>query len=284
MYDEAYSAALQNALTEIRNICPDVHTSFLFDKDGSIIAGDNGTQEYNLEKTVNSMEGIFEKAETVGGLETLVIYGNRGKVHISCVNDMYLALVASEKADMTYIQTVSRVLIPTVIKLLDSITSTPFKPAPPKSSQFSPFLLQKEQEMKLEEDEALVEPEEEMMKPIAKPTIKTEEPEPEEKETLDEVSNQLIVDTLGGLLVRGDTVEVDPHVLEEWTQTYGDVDIREVEIESFNGNSTQCKVKPIKDSKLEGKGLIRIPEKVCQALEVKKGELVKVSPLIEEEE
>jgi len=278
MYDEAYSAALQNALTEIRNICPDVHTSFLFDKEGSIIAGDNGTQEYNLEKTVNSMEGIFEKAETIGGLDALVIYGNRGKVHISCVNDMYLALVASEKADMTYIQTISRVLIPTVIKLLDSITSTPFKPAPPKPPELSPFSLKKEQEMKVEED-AFVD-EEEMTKPITKP----EEPEPIEKETLDEVSNQLIVDTLGGLLVRGDTVEVDPHVLEEWTQTYGDADIREVEIETFNGNSTQCKVKPIKDSKLEGKGLIRIPEKICQALEVRKGELVKVSPLIEEEE
>ncbi|MEM2102425.1 MAG: hypothetical protein QXM22_02790 [Candidatus Bathyarchaeia archaeon] len=283
MYDEAYSAALQNALTEIRNICPDVHTSFLFDKDGSIIAGDNGTQEYNLEKTVNSMEGIFEKAETIGGLDALVIYGNKGKVHISCVNDMYLALVASEKADMTYIQTISRVLIPTVIKLLDSITSTPFKPAPPKPSQFSPFPLKKEPEMKVEEDE-LVDQEEEVTKPLTKPVMKPEEPEPIEKETLDEVSNQLIVDTLGGLLVRGDTVEVDPHVLEEWTQTYGDADIREVEIETFNGNSTQCKVKPIKDSKLEGKGLIRIPEKVCQALEVRKGELVKVSPLIEEEE
>ncbi|MBX5326159.1 MAG: hypothetical protein ACQXXH_04340 [Candidatus Bathyarchaeia archaeon] len=279
MYDEAYSAALQNALTEIRNICPDVHTSFLFDKDGSIIAGDNGTQEYNLEKTVNSMEGIFEKAETIGGLDALVIYGNRGKVHISCVNDMYLALVASEKADMTYIQTISRVLIPTVIKLLDSITSTPFKPAPPKPPELSPFPLKKEPEMKVEED-AFVDEEEDMTKPITKP----EEPEPIEKETLDEVSNQLIVDTLGGLLVRGDTVEVDPHVLEEWTQTYSDTEIREVEIETFNGNSTQCKVKPIKDSKLEGKGLIRIPEKVCQALEVRKGELVKVSPLIEEEE
>jgi len=273
MYNEAYSTALQNALTEIKNICPDVRTSFLFDKEGSIIAGDNGTQEYDLEKTVNSMEGIFEKAETIGGLDALIVNGHYGKVHISCVNDMYLALVTSEKADMTYVQTVSRVLIPTVIKLLDSITSTPFKPAPQKPLPLTPPFPKREQEEEMGEE---IDEEEEMASP--------ERLEPPEKESLPDTSSQLIVDTLSGLLVRGDTVEIDPKILDEWSQTYDDVEIRDVEIESFNGNSTQCRVKPIKDSKLEGKGLIRIPEKVCQALEVRKGELVRVSPLIEEEE
>ena len=38
-----------------------------------------------------------------------------------------------------------------------------------------------------------------------------------------------------------------------------------------------------KDSKMEGKGIIRIPERACQDLDVKKGELVKVKPLLEEE-
>jgi len=129
-----------------------------------------------------------------------------------------------------------------------------------------------------------IEQEEKMENEFEEEIAEPEKPEPADKETLPEISNQLIVDTLSGLLVRGDTVEIDPQVLNAWSQDYDDVEIREVEIKAFNGNSTQCRAKPIKDSKLEGKGLIRIPEKVCQALEVRKGELVKVSPLIEEEE
>jgi len=52
----------------------------------------------------------------------------------------------------------------------------------------------------------------------------------------------------------------------------------QVEIEAFGGKSTQCKVKEINEPKLKEKGIIRIPEKVCKTLEVKKGELVKVTP------
>jgi len=53
-----------------------------------------------------------------------------------------------------------------------------------------------------------------------------------------------------------------------------------VKIETFGGNSTLCKVKEIKDDKLKGKNMIRIPEKVCNTLEIKKGDLVKVKPLL----
>ncbi len=45
----------------------------------------------------------------------------------------------------------------------------------------------------------------------------------------------------------------------------------------------ECKVKTISDSKLEGRGLIRIPDKTCDMLEVKKGELVRVKPIIDKE-
>ena len=41
----------------------------------------------------------------------------------------------------------------------------------------------------------------------------------------------------------------------------------------------RCRVRAIEGSELEGKGLIRIPEKALQALEVKKGELVRVKPI-----
>ena len=282
MHSEAYSLALKNALTEIKNICPDVNTSFLFDKEGTIIAGDNDTIEVPLEKATGAMQGIFEKTETIGGLDMLVINGHNGKVHISCINDMYLAMVTSRNADMTYLQTVSRVLIPTVIKLLDNITPTQIK-----SSSSKPSLVDLPKRFKQEEIEEAkeegIEASEEINAEVDEEKAMPQRLEMSPKQGLPEPSNQLIVDTLGGLLVRGDTVQIDTEILNQWSEYYDGAEINQVEIESFNGSSTVCKVKPIKDSKIEGKGIIRIPERACQDLSLKKGELVKVKPLVEEE-
>lgn len=290
MHNEAYSAALKNALTEIKNICPDVRTSFLFDKEGTIITTDNENSEVPLEKAMNAMEGIFEKTETIGGLDTLVVDGHDGKMHISSVNDMYLAMVTSKNADMTYLQTVSRVLIPTVIKLLDNIA--PITPTPGRFPSSRPTMVDLPRTNKLEKaeveeeiEEANEETNEEELEEEMKPR-KLEFPsklEPASRQKLHEPSNQFVVDTLSGLLVKGDTVQIDTKTLDEWSEYYDGADITEVEIESFNGNSTIYKVKPIKDSKMEGKGIIRIPERACQELDVKKGELVKVKPYMEEE-
>jgi hypothetical protein len=93
--------------------------------------------------------------------------------------------------------------------------------------------------------------------------------------------SQLIVENLGGLLVPSDTVRIDNAVLTQWNELYNEREIGEVEIETFDGKSTRCKVKPIKDAKYEGKGIIQMPEKVQLTLEIKKGELVRVKPVIE---
>jgi len=288
MYSEAYSTALKNALTEIKNICPDVQTSFLFNKEGTIIAGDSAAPEAPLENTVGAMEGIFEKTESIGGLDTMIINGQNGKVHVSCVNNMYLAMVTSRNADMAYVQTVQRVLMPTVIKLLDSISPTQTEIP---SSKSSPLDLPANPSTRFKQNKVEDTPEEIADEPAERTNedeIEEERAEPEELEMpstreLSEPSNQLIVDTLGGLRVRGDTVQIDAEILHQWSEYYDGAEINQVEVESFNGNSTTCKVKPIKDSKLEGKGIIRIPERACQDLELKKGELVKVKPLVSEE-
>jgi len=284
MYSEAYSMALKNALTEIKNICPDVQTSFLFNKEGTMIAGDNASLEVPLEKTVGAMEGIFEKTESIGGLDAMVINGQNGKVHISCVNDIYLAMATTRNADMTYVQTVQRVLMPTVIKLLDSISPTQsnFMSSKPSPSYMGTKF--KQDEIEEVREESVSDSEEK----INEDNTEGGSTEPQELEMpsardLPEPSNQLIVDTLSGLLVRGDTVQIDAEILSQWSEYYNVEEINQVEIESFNGNSTTCKVKPIKDSKMEGKGIIRIPERACQDLELKKGELVKVKPLVSEE-
>ena len=289
MQNEAYSIALRNALTEIKNICPDVQASFLFDRAGAIIASDTESPEAPFEKAINAMQGLLEKSETIGGLDSLTVNAQKGKVQISSVSDMYLAIVTSKNIDMMYLQTVSHVLIPTVIKLLDNITEAPtpidssltrssFSQLPKRVEQEE---IQRENVEEVNEQETSEEPLDEQE--VEEPQRFTLSPTRAPPENLRESSSQLLVDTLSGLLVRGDTVQIDAEILNEWSDNYDGAEINQVEIESFNGNSVVCKVKPIKDQKIEGKGIIRIPERACQDLDVKKGEMVKVKPFMEEE-
>ena len=105
-------------------------------------------------------------------------------------------------------------------------------------------------------------------------------------------SKQLVVETLGGFFA-GDSVQIDAETLLEWTKNKDpslsdkmteeeqlQEIIEHVRIETFAGNSTLCKVKEISDRKLVGKNIVRIPEKVCNTLEIKKGDIVKVKPLL----
>jgi len=57
MSRETYAFALKNALTEIRNVCPDVQASFLFDKEATIIAGDTETSDIPSKK----LPGLFRE-------------------------------------------------------------------------------------------------------------------------------------------------------------------------------------------------------------------------------
>jgi predicted regulator of Ras-like GTPase activity (Roadblock/LC7/MglB family) len=221
MDNDPYAVALKNALTEIKNICPDVSRSFIFAKDRVIVSGDAESDEETMEKTMSSFQSVAEKADSIGNLKAFYVNGKKGKVILSGVNGMYLALAASENADTTYLHSVTRVIIPTVLKLLETITPAPLPQSTP--------------------------------------------------------SKQLVVDTLSGFFV-GDSVQIDTELLEEWAELSNQKSISDVEIEAFGGEATQCKVKEINDSKLKGKGMIRIPEKVCKTLEVKKGELVTVKP------
>ena len=105
---------------------------------------------------------------------------------------------------------------------------------------------------------------------------------------------KLVVDTLTGFFA-GDSVQIDTEILDEWTQNNdprarvraaitGEVDIQEeidqVHIETFSGNTTVCKVKEVDDQSVKGKNMIRIPEKLCKNLEITKGDMVKVKPII----
>jgi len=260
--NEVYSFALKNTLNEIRNVCPDITHTFMFTEEGEILAADENTPEKTIIQVVDAFDGILEKADKIGGVEGITLEGSNGRVNVSCIKDMYFATVTSKKADINYVNTVTRVLIPIVLNLLEKICPTPLKnPPPPK-----------------------IEPEIPMVKGPKQPTeeVEPKEKPPMEPETLLEPPvNQLIVENLGGLLVPSDTVRIGSEILSQWEKLYENKKIEEVEIETFDGKTTRCKVKPIKDSKYEGKGVIQMPKKVQLSLEIKKGELVRAKPIIQ---
>ncbi len=279
MNNDVYDFALKSTLDEIQGACPDVSNTFIF-KDGKLLAKGETTDEKTVNRAINAFDSITERADAIGGVETVTIQGANGRVNIACMNDFYLTTVLSKKADEKYVNTLTRVLIPTVVKLVEKIhpTSTgdetlTVEPEPAEEE------VAEEKAESAEDDEN--EPAEEETA-TTEPTEEEETPEVDDETLLPEPPvTQFIVENLGGLLVPSDTVRIDKAVITEWTDLYGDKKIEEVDVETLDGKTTRCKFKPIKDSKHKGKGIIRMPEKIQLALETAKGELVMVKPVVE---
>jgi hypothetical protein len=286
MNNNVYAFALKSTLDEIQSACPDVSNTFIF-KDEKILAKGETTDENTADLTINAFDSITERANSLGSLETVTIQGANGRVSITCMNDFYLTTVLSKKADEKYVNTLTRVLIPTVVKLVEKIHPTSaddetltVKPEPEEeeaAEEDAESAEDNENEPAEEEENATTEPTEEQE------TAEEEEtPEVDDKPLLPEPPvTQLIIENLGGLLVPSDTVRIDKAVITQWNDLYGDKKIEEVDLETIVGKTTRCKFKPIKDSKHKEKGIIQMPEKIQLTLEVAKGELVMVKPAVE---
>jgi len=276
MDNEVYSFALKNALDEIQSICPDITHAFMFREDGEIVTGDQNTPEETMVQVVNTFDGIFEKSDSIGQVQSITLEGSNGRVNVSFMNDLYFLIATSRNADLNYVNTVTQVLIPAILRLAEKISSAPIK----NSSSLA--------EIKADPKVPLLEENENSEPPTAIAQEKIEEPEEtREPKTEFDLSipeppiNQLVVENLVGFLAPSDTVRIDSIVFSQWEKLYEDKKIQEVEIETFNGKKTTCKVKPIKDSKYDGKGSVQMPEKIQTALEIAKGELVRAKPIVD---
>jgi hypothetical protein len=267
-----YSLILKNTLNDITNLCPAIRSIFLFREDGHLICGGDGTQEDAAVKTVDVLNDIFEKGQTSGGVQSIALESAEGTLNVSRVTDFYLVTVVPQEADIKYITTLTNALLPTVLKLIEKINPAFKKDDTPEPESHRPT--------------ATIKPK---VKPTETPIRQTtEEDEEPEVPLLDRAKilpepqvNQFIVDRVGGLFASSDTVRLDSDTLSQWAELYEDKKIEEVTIETFGGKSARCKLKPIKEAKCEGKGIIQIPEKIQRSLDIKRGELVRVKPVIE---
>jgi hypothetical protein len=305
MSNEVYAFALKSALDEIQNACPDVTSNFLF-KDGKIIAKNENTEDENATQTITAFDAVTERADVIGEVESLTIQTAEGKVNIAATNDFYLTTVSSKEADEKYVNTLTRILIPIVIKIAEKIQPASTNNETITLNQPEPEPEEDVAEAPEETYETYTDTTEESLDQTTKETDEAEETEnsqpdyeeetaPTEPEPYEEPEpefddepllpeppvTQLIVENLGGLLVPSDTVRVDQEVIKQWTELYGDNKIKEVEVEALNGKTSRCKFKQIKKSKDTGKGIIKMPEKIQLTLETQQGELVTVKPIVE---
>lgn len=274
MENDVYAFALRSTLNEIMNVCPTIRSIFLFKEDGDIISGEEKAPEEATVRTVNALDAILEKAETLGGLQNITLESAEGTVKVSRMEDFYLVTVVPKEADLNYINTLTGALVPTVLKVLEKIN--------PISNRDTPS--------EPEIEEPIVKPDVEPVEASTEEIAETDEKNHEEQASSEASSerslpepqvNQFIVGNIGGLFSPSDVVRVDNDIMSQWADLYDNKKIEEATIETFGGKSTRCKLKPIKDSKYEGKGIIQIPEKIQQILDVGTGELVRVKPVIE---
>jgi hypothetical protein len=99
----------------------------MFREDGETIARTENTPEKVVITFINSFDGILEKAEAIGGVEEITLEGSKGRATISSMNDLFIVTVTTKDADWDYVNTLTRVLIPTILKLLEKINPTPLK-------------------------------------------------------------------------------------------------------------------------------------------------------------
>jgi predicted regulator of Ras-like GTPase activity (Roadblock/LC7/MglB family) len=296
MNEEIYATAFKTALAEIKNVCPDVNSAYILLNNGKVVSNDDNAIDSTIEKTMNTLQELTDKSSSLGGLSDLVVDGEKGKVYVSQVNGTYSVMALSKRADLAFLRTITNIVFPTVLKVLEGINSetseillsTPLKSTPiipekpliPTPTPLEPEIEEENVEETTEETEKL----ETNTTVRHRPSESADEEDEEEIETVVELpSQQLIVDKFGGLMVRSDTVQLDSDVLDKWASTLNLDEIREVDIETFRGKTVRCKAKVINDEKLQGRGIVRIPEKTCAALELKRGELVRVKPVVPEE-
>lgn len=321
---DVYAFALRDTLNEISNACPDIHSIFLFKTNGDIIMGEEKTQEETAVDAVHALSEVMAKAEILGGLQTMTLEGNKGKVNVSRVGDFYVVTATAPETDMNYIQTLTGVLVRTALKVIEKVTAIPKKSLSETDNEEKTYNSKAKAEASIEKlaeneeenvpsksvsetahpepqaSQFIHESQEEEEEGPAESVSETVRPEPAENQFIDEdeeeleppesvserirpepQASQFIVENIGGLFSPSDVVRVDNHTISQWTMQYETEKIEEVTIEPFGGKSMQCKLRPMKDSKYEDKGIIQIPEKIQHMLDVKKGELVRVKPVIE---
>ena len=262
MSTEACTLALRNALTEIKNVCPDITSTFVFEENGKIVTEDQEIPEVAINNAQEAFRALSEKAGAIDGIESVTFHGSDSKANITRFNNFYVTNVASNEADEKTVTNLTRVMIPTMLRLVQDIY-----PLSKKTIQETQRAVDPEPEM-------ATDPEPEM----------ASNPEPYIPESQ---ASEFTVETLGFSKFLSDPhmVRIDTALIAEWKELYGNESITQINIQNpISQKTLRCEFNTIKESKNEGKGIIQVPEKIQLILEATKGTKVLVTPVFKNQE
>jgi hypothetical protein len=249
MSNEACTIALKNALDEIKSVCPEISNTFIFRENGESLLEDQSTTEGTTKNAQEAFCALAEKGDTLGGIESVTFKGSQGRINFNKFKDFYVANVSSNEADQKTVVNLTRVMIPTVLKLVQQGVPTA------QEHIKEPAIKAKYEEMPIAES----------YQPEIQP-------------------NQFTIENVGfgGFLGDPDAALVDTAQIAQWIEMFGDKHISKITVNNLQtGKSVNCPFKPIKESKFEGKGIIQIPEKIQLTLHVQKGDRVSIKPILE---
>ncbi len=252
------SEAIQTVISEFKTLSPEVASAAVFRASGQTLASTENTPPEQTQTILDTLNSLTH-AQCIGGVKNLTIQDVSAQLSVTTVGDVYLSALTRRTGNDKAVKSLTRVVGPTVICLALGITD------PTQTAQ-----------VEAEEPKAEVPSIPEALVEFAvKAKALSEQFQPKA------TPNQLMVEKLGGLLVASDTVRVDGELFEKWQDTCGK-SFSHVKVETLEGETVTCKVKPIKEGKSNSRGVVLVPEKLIQALQTQKGKLVMVKPIPEE--
>jgi hypothetical protein len=251
MSTEACTIALKNTLNEIRNVCPDISHSFVFRENGEILAEDDNTSEVSVNSAQETFRALVERATAVGGIESATFRSKDYKVNIMRFDDLYVTTISSNGTDEKTISSLTRVMIPTTLKIVQNIY---------------PSIKNSPRETAFKSEQKICKPE------LVAPEFQASE---------FKVENLTL---FGGFMIDPETAYIDSALIVQWAEMYGDRPIKQIILEaSSTGKTTQCKFQPFKGEKYENKGIVQLSDKIQTALNIKKGAKVLIKPVLEDQ-
>jgi predicted regulator of Ras-like GTPase activity (Roadblock/LC7/MglB family) len=132
MNRDPYAIALHNAIKEINKAYPDITHSFIFTKTGTSLTGDQETDQQTITNVQKCFENLKETTKTIGNLENFTITTKNGELILSNIQDMHLLMVTTKNADKNQFHSITKVVIPTILKTMEALVPSEPEIAPPK--------------------------------------------------------------------------------------------------------------------------------------------------------
>jgi hypothetical protein len=241
----------------MQNACPQIQSVFFFKVSPPVPVVCRGCNETQAQQAIEAFTTFNTRAQK-SNFSSLTLNTNGYQVTVTKVGCFYLANITASGTDKQILHVLTGVMVPTVLQVLEIVDSSFALVATKTQPPHAP--------------------------------LKTTKTAPSKSlPKADSVSSaavtQLMVENLGGigkLLSGSDVARIERSVIARWHNLYPDHSIEEIEVEeTHTGKKVRCRFKALTESKLQGKGLIQLPQKTQTALQTHKGALVTVKPLTE---